>query len=567
MRTVMFAILAVGVCWAPGFPRTRLGAQETFALTSPVESADFPNLNTEMIIEGDVGQAFELTGNVTVTSAGITGEPPEGPQGWSLGLRNEGLEILGTTTDGTVSAHISKGGLENGGFVVNEIIDPLKKGNDGKTGMVQAVVLALVKAVSLPPNTSQITGKNRYKATIGAAEAVAKLTFVDGLSGSGQPVQNNITFKGETKFPTLGEKRITIRKKVQIGPEQGNCNDGVDNDNDGATDCADSDCDADPVFCPKPEAGKCNDGVDNDKDGKTDCNDTDCGPDPICQAPPTKGFDLILSADGAQREGNKNVVTVNCQASPAASLIAIGSIEKTHDPEEKGAQGWSIAVTHDATKLDISSSGFPTIEGTDAALKFTNGFNVTEIIDPARNNGKAGFVSAIVLALIVERSLDPATNQTIIRSMYTLREGAVLPTTILYMNGLRGMGQPVDNIITVDGDTVNPTNLIPLEVKCGEGAPPEGRFIRGNANDDGKVNIADPIWIINELVRQGPRTKCQDAADANDDGLVDLSDAMYLIQWRFLGSGNPPTAPFPDCGADPAPDTLNCPEGASSRCP
>jgi hypothetical protein len=98
------------------------------------------------------------------------------------------------------------------------------------------------------------------------------------------------------------------------------------------------------------------------------------------------------------------------------------------------------------------------------------------------------------------------------------------------------------------------------------GGEPKSDFIRGDANDDGKVNIADPIWIINELVRGGPATVCQSAADANDDGDVDLSDSMYLINWRFMG-GPEPTAPFPDCGQDPSADSLDCPEGSVTGCP
>ena len=47
------------------------------------------------------------------------------------------------------------------------------------------------------------------------------------------------------------------------------CTDGEDNDGDGAVDCDDSDCDGD---CPEV----CDDGRDNDGDGDIDCEDTDC---------------------------------------------------------------------------------------------------------------------------------------------------------------------------------------------------------------------------------------------------------------------------------------------------
>ena len=47
------------------------------------------------------------------------------------------------------------------------------------------------------------------------------------------------------------------------------CGDGLDNDADGAADCADVDCDE---FCME----LCDDGIDNDEDLAVDCDDEDC---------------------------------------------------------------------------------------------------------------------------------------------------------------------------------------------------------------------------------------------------------------------------------------------------
>ncbi len=54
---------------------------------------------------------------------------------------------------------------------------------------------------------------------------------------------------------------------------EGLCGDGHDNDEDGATDCDDPDCDEDPLCRVESE---CTDGVDNDEDGLSDCLDSDC---------------------------------------------------------------------------------------------------------------------------------------------------------------------------------------------------------------------------------------------------------------------------------------------------
>ncbi len=58
-----------------------------------------------------------------------------------------------------------------------------------------------------------------------------------------------------------------------ISPET--CDNGIDDDFDGDTDCEDSDC-ATFNDCMENKNGQCGDGVDNDLDGFTDCEDSDC---------------------------------------------------------------------------------------------------------------------------------------------------------------------------------------------------------------------------------------------------------------------------------------------------
>jgi hypothetical protein len=63
------------------------------------------------------------------------------------------------------------------------------------------------------------------------------------------------------------------------------CSNGIDDDNDGRTDCADSECPETATcgtgcMCPNgsgiPKEIACGDGLDNDRDGHTDCQDADC---------------------------------------------------------------------------------------------------------------------------------------------------------------------------------------------------------------------------------------------------------------------------------------------------
>ena len=88
----------------------------------------------------------------------------------------------------------------------------------------------------------------------------------------------------------------------------------------------------------------------------------------------------------------------------------------------------------------------------------------------------------------------------------------------------------------------------------------EPTFVRGDCNGDVIVDIADGIFLLNQLFQNGPPSNCNEACDANDDGMADQSDAVYVFGYRFLDGPEPP-APFPDCGLEPLQDcdSSNCP--------
>jgi hypothetical protein len=86
---------------------------------------------------------------------------------------------------------------------------------------------------------------------------------------------------------------------------------------------------------------------------------------------------------------------------------------------------------------------------------------------------------------------------------------------------------------------------------------PSVLFVRGDPNCDGRVNIADAVFLLSYLFAEGAPPSCSDAADANDDEALDLSDAVAVLSHLFAGTGDPPL-PFPGCGADPAGEALGC---------
>ncbi len=89
-------------------------------------------------------------------------------------------------------------------------------------------------------------------------------------------------------------------------------------------------------------------------------------------------------------------------------------------------------------------------------------------------------------------------------------------------------------------------------------------FQRGDANDDGRVNIGDAIYILGYLFAKGPSPQCVDAADTNDDGRLNIADALTTLMYLFARGGDL-APPFRVCGRDPSADPLGC--TGSANCP
>ncbi len=75
-------------------------------------------------------------------------------------------------------------------------------------------------------------------------------------------------------------------------------------------------------------------------------------------------------------------------------------------------------------------------------------------------------------------------------------------------------------------------------------------FIRGDADLDGALGIADVFSVLEYLFLGTLALACLDAADADDSGLVDLGDSLKVLFFVFEGD-RPPPAPFPEPGPDP----------------
>jgi len=79
-------------------------------------------------------------------------------------------------------------------------------------------------------------------------------------------------------------------------------------------------------------------------------------------------------------------------------------------------------------------------------------------------------------------------------------------------------------------------DLFPYEGYVIPGDDPEPEVMKGDVNNDGKVNISDVTVLINYLLSQDTTGVNVDAADCNEDQKVNISDVTVLINFLLSGA-------------------------------
>ena len=87
---------------------------------------------------------------------------------------------------------------------------------------------------------------------------------------------------------------------------------------------------------------------------------------------------------------------------------------------------------------------------------------------------------------------------------------------------------------------------------------PPTPFRRGDGDGNGSVALEDVVHCLPYLFEDGEPPACFDAVDVNDDGVVNISDPIWSLMFQFRGGSEIPSPGSATCGVDPTVDALTC---------
>lgn len=271
----------------------------------------------------------------------------------------------------------------------------------------------------------------------------------------------------------------------------------------------------------------------------------------------------LAAADLCDTLGMPPVATVVVVGGQSISPVQLGGGINILDPNQlkmddsNGLLGGTVD-----TNVSLNSATYPAADAVQVAFTYDPSiisFNaITNVIGAEFLAIPPGLPAGEMIVGLVMDISDPITNQipagaeSVLFSL-TWNGDAVGVSPLTFTDGL---GSPaVDNLVITGQDPSRQPTLVDGSVNIVN----FNEFVRGDCNDDGgTVNIADGIYLLNNLFQMGPDPVCDDACDSNDDALLDSTDAIYIFNYRFL-EGPAPAAPFPTSGLDPTQgDGIGC---------
>jgi len=167
-----------------------------------------------------------------------------------------------------------------------------------------------------------------------------------------------------------------------------------------------------------------------------------------------------------------------------------------------------------------------------------------------------GFTSAVVSDFLLQETLSFALMTPVL--VVTYLQGTLDPNQppagdLLYFSDDLGT-PPVQNLVSSSGGQAYAPSFANASTIIFDNPT----FTRGDCNNDGGINIGDPIFSLGILFAGGGPAACDDSCDANDDGNHDIADPVRILSFLFSGAAPMPEPTYPACGSDPTTDSLEC---------
>ena len=344
------------------------------------------------------------------------------------------------------------------------------------------------------------------------------------------------------------------------------CDNGQDDDQDGRTDCRDSDCTPTEACAPKPEI--CDNCFDDDRDGDMDCLDEECLTHSFC-APKPEICDNFIDDD---EDGEADADDSDCWL---PSPLPLGVCESyalyfgpaaVPDDHEIEADGLAISLRNlspvlsfrlqvarkeegDLAIYELTADALePSVE--DPGIRVLNDYRTFQ--EPRAGNraiGNAGdTIAGIERGAAIERF--EAVDFLSFDIEPRVRQGTCLAVQYIVDLNLKS---PRGAIFPTPSGAPCPVNEL-LRIRMAPKPPPS--FRRGDLDGVEGLGVTDALIILNSMIFGiEPAFDCEDVLDVDDDGRVNITDPIVILRYQFQG-GPAPAEPFESCSEDPTPVDL-----------
>lgn len=276
------------------------------------------------------------------------------------------------------------------------------------------------------------------------------------------------------------------------------------------------------------------------------------GPDPTADRLPCAEYDVVEPAE------SDDVIAIGEAAGPPGGEVSI-PVHLTNSVE---VEAFQLVVRYDPSSLMLD---FPGIDALDLEGTFYEERELGAYFFSVTPFPEEGVALVAFVPSLIETGFEvpPGERRLVFRFRGRISDDAPVDTVVTLepTNGPDGAGwgpNRLRNELTYGG-AARFVSVVPRVEGGVMRIIPDITIFRGDSNQDEVVDIADATFTLNWLFLAGPPPLCFDAADANDDGRVDVSDPIAILLTLFQGASRI-APPYPGRGVDVTADRLGvCP--------